>query len=131
MSSTILVVDDNPDNRDVIVRMLRISGFNVVSAVNGSDAIDTARQTVPDLILMDLAMPVMDGWTATRLIRGHPDLGQIPVIALTGHLTLDNLDRARQAGCADHLPKPIDYESLIKKVKHYLTVRHTDANAPL
>lgn len=119
---TILVVDDHFENRDVIMRMLRISGYDVVQAVNGSDALVVARSALPDLILMDLAMPVMDGWTATSLIKAEPQLSHIPVIALTGHLTTDNLERAREVGCKDHLPKPIDYELLIHRVQTHLAL---------
>jgi two-component system cell cycle response regulator DivK len=117
---TILVVDDNPDNRFLLLQMLQMNGYSVVTAVNGRDALDVAIEILPDLVLMDMSMPVMDGWTATQLMKQQPDLSQIPVIAVTGHITVDDLRRAVAVGCADHLEKPIDYEQMIRKVSGML-----------
>src|SRR5690349_3306213 len=117
---TILVVDDNPDNRFLLLQMLQMNGYNVVTAVHGRDALDVAIEILPDLVLMDMSMPVMDGWTATQLMKQQPDLSHIPVIAVTGHITVDDLRRANAVGCSDHLEKPIDYEQMIRKVSGHL-----------
>jgi len=117
---TILVVDDNADNRYLLLQMLQINGYTVVSAVNGCDALTVAEHHAPDLVLMDLSMPVMDGWTATALLKQKPQLTHIPVIAVTGHTTTDNLRRASEAGCSAHLAKPIDYDALLQTVAVHL-----------
>ena len=119
---TILVVDDNPDNRFLLLQMLQMNGYSVVTAVHGRDALDVAIEVLPDLVLMDMSMPVMDGWTATELMKQQPDLSHIPVIAVTGHITVDDLRRASAVGCADHLEKPIDYEQMIRKISAILGV---------
>lgn len=116
----ILVVDDNPDNRDVLSRILELSGYAVLSANNGVHALDVAEQSTPDLILMDLAMPEMDGWEATSALKTRPHLSHIPVIALTGHVTTDDIRRAINAGCQDYLAKPVDFDRLLHKVKLHL-----------
>jgi CheY-like chemotaxis protein len=120
ISHRILVVDDNPDNRDVLSRILELSGYAVISAMNGIHALDIAEQERPDLILMDLAMPEMDGWEATSNLKTRPHLAHIPVIALTGHVTSDDIRRAIHAGCQDYLAKPVDFDRLLYKVKTHL-----------
>jgi CheY-like chemotaxis protein len=115
----ILVVDDTEWNRDLIVQLLE-DEYIVVQAVDGADAVAKTAQERPDLILMDLGMPVMDGWEATRKIKANPDLKHIPVIAVTSHAMVGDEIQARQAGCDDYLPKPIDDEELIKKIKKFL-----------
>lgn len=116
----ILVVDDNVDNRNIIAQMLKLSGFRVVCASDGYQAIDLTEREAPDLILMDLSMPVLDGWSATARIKARPDLLHVPVIAVTGHVTRDEIERALIAGCADYLAKPIDYETMLLKVRTLL-----------
>ncbi len=118
---TILVVDDNYDNRNIIAQMLKISGYKVVCATDGLHALDMAASQQPDLILMDLAMPNLDGWSATARLKATPDLSHVPVIAVTGHVTHDEIARAIAAGCEDYLAKPIDYEMMITKVRSHLT----------
>jgi two-component system cell cycle response regulator DivK len=119
---TILVVDDTLDNRAIIGQMLRLSGYRVLLAASGEEAIKLAEQELPDLILMDLAMPGMDGWSATEQIRSRVDLAHLPVIAVTGHVMRDEIERAIRAGCQDYLAKPIDYETMLAKVRTFLTV---------
>ncbi|MBM7841482.1 response regulator [Herpetosiphon giganteus] len=116
----ILVVDDNGDNRFLLQQMLSLNGYSVISAVNGQDALDKVHNTTPDLVLMDMAMPVKDGWTATAELKAESRYSHIPVIAVTGHTTYNELSRATAAGCIDHLEKPIDYEVLVNKVAQYL-----------
>lgn len=118
----ILVVDDNADNRTIIAAMLKLNGYTVECANNGQLALDAAQRQRPDLILMDMAMPVLDGWSATQQLKAQPTTAGVPVIAVTGHVTGDDIDRARQAGCDDYITKPIDYEIMLGKV-HALLAR--------
>ncbi len=122
--ATILVVDDNADNRFVLSQMLRLNGFQTYTAINGRDALRQLQELTFDLVLMDLAMPEMDGWTATKHMKAHPHLLHIPVLAVTGHVTADDLQRAQDVGCLDYVEKPIDYERMISKVRHYLSHAH-------
>ncbi len=117
---TILVVDDNHDNRTIIAQMLKISGYRTIIATDGLHALDIAASERPDLILMDMAMPKLDGWSATARLKASPDLAHVPIIALTGHVTHHDIARAINVGCADVLAKPIDYEAMILKVRTYL-----------
>ncbi|PDW02771.1 response regulator [Candidatus Viridilinea mediisalina] len=112
----ILVVDDNFDNRNIIAQMLRLSGFLVVVAGDGIQAIELTERETPDLILMDLSMPRLDGWSATAQIKARPELAHVPVIAVTGHATRDDIERALNAGCRDYLIKPIDMDAMLSKV---------------
>lgn len=116
----ILVVDDNLDNRMIIAQMLKLSGYVVVTAGDGHQAIDLTEREGPDLILMDLAMPGLDGWSAAARIKARPHLAHVPVIAVTGHVTRSDIDRALQSGCADYLSKPIDFETMLLKVRTML-----------
>ena len=115
----ILVVDDAEFNRDLIVQLLS-DDYEILEAVDGADGVQKAEQEKPDLILMDLGMPVMDGWQATRIIKANGELKHIPVIAVTSHAMVGDEKQAREAGCDDYLPKPINEEELIQKVKSFL-----------
>ena len=115
----ILVVDDAEFNRDLIVQLLS-DDYDILLAVDGAEGVDKAEQERPDLILMDLGMPVMDGWEATRIIKANGELKHIPVIAVTSHAMVGDEIQAREAGCDAYVPKPIDEEELIRKVKHFL-----------
>lgn len=121
-SATVLVVDDTVDNRIIMQRMLKAQGYTVLSASDGEEALIQAERSRPDLVLMDLAMPRMDGWQATRQLRARPHLAHIPVIAITGHVTGEDLDRAFEAGCVDYLPKPFTYDALIRMVRFHLSL---------
>lgn len=115
----ILVVDDAEFNRDLIVQLLS-DEYDILEAVDGADGVQKAEQESPDLILMDLGMPIMDGWEATRLIKANGKLKHIPVIAVTSHAMVGDEVQAREAGCDDYVPKPINEEELIRKVKGFL-----------
>jgi two-component system cell cycle response regulator DivK len=115
----ILVVDDTEWNRDLIVQLLE-DEYTVLQAVDGAQGVSMAEQEKPDLILMDLGMPVMDGWEATRRIKANGDLKHIPVIAVTSHAMVGDEIQAREAGCDDYLPKPIDENELLRKIKKFL-----------
>ena len=115
----ILVVDDAEFNRDLIVQLL-VDDYQIVEAVDGQDGLNKAEAERPDLILMDLGMPVMDGWEATRRIKANPDLKHIPIIAVTSHAMVGDEIQAREAGCDDYIPKPVDENVLIQKVKKFI-----------
>ena len=119
----ILVVEDDNDNQEVITRMLQMGRHEVLLARNGEDALRVARQFHLDLILMDLSMPKMDGWTAAKTLKRHPELGQIPIIAVTSHALAGDARRAIEAGCDDYMAKPIDYFELINLVERYIAAR--------
>lgn len=118
----ILVVDDNEDNRMVLSRMLELEGHQVLTARNGELALEEARKGQPDLILMDLSMPGMDGWAATSRLKSESELRAIPVVVVTGHLTSDEIFRAREVGCEDVVSKPVDYYVLADKVAQHTGV---------
>ena len=115
----ILVVDDTEWNRDLIVQLLE-DEYEVLQAVDGEEGVRVTEQEKPDLILMDLGMPVMDGWEATRKIKANDALKHIPIIAVTSHAMVGDEIDARKAGCDDYLPKPVDDEVLLKKIKKFL-----------
>ena len=115
----ILIVDDTDFNRDLVVQLLE-DEYDMVIAENGEEALQKSEAERPDLILMDLGMPVMDGWEATRLLKANSDLRHIPVIAVTSHAMVGDEIEARKAGCDDYLSKPVDDEALLKKIKKFL-----------
>lgn len=114
--SKILLVEDNEDNRDMLSRRLERKGFTVTLAVDGQDGVDKARSEIPDIILMDMSLPVMDGWEATKVLKDDPDTAQIPVIALTAHAMSSDREKAIEAGCNDYDTKPVDLQRLLNKI---------------
>ena len=116
----ILVVDDTDWNRDLLVQLLE-EDYTVLQAVDGEQGVKMTQEEKPDLILMDLGMPVMDGWEATRCIKANDALKQIPIIAVTSHAMVGDEIDARKAGCDDYLPKPIDEDLLLQKIKKFLS----------
>lgn len=119
-SSMILLVEDNEMNRDMLSRRLRKAGYDVVVALNGQEGITQATQERPDLVLMDMSLPVMDGWEATRRLKASPDTQQIPVVALTAHAMASDREKALAAGCDDYDTKPVDWPRLLGKVEALL-----------
>ncbi len=115
----ILVVEDIEFNRELLVQLLE-DDYQVVTANDGAAGIEMAEETLPDLILMDLSLPVIDGWEATRRIKSNERLKHIPVIAVTAHAMQGDEEKARAAGCDDYLTKPIDEDLLIEKLKGFL-----------
>jgi len=115
----ILVVEDVDFNRDLIVQLLE-DRYLVIEAVNGKEGIEIAQREKPDLILMDLSLPIMDGWEATRRLKANADLRSIPVIALTAHAMKGDEEKALAAGCDDYLAKPIDEDELMEKIAGFL-----------
>jgi CheY-like chemotaxis protein len=112
----ILIVEDNEMNRDMLSRRLERRGFVVVMAEDGAQGVGLARSERPDLILMDMSLPVMDGWTATRAIKDDAELAAIPVIALTAHAMDGDREKAMAAGCDDYDTKPIELPRLLEKI---------------
>jgi len=118
--SKILLVEDNEMNRDMLSRRLVRKGFEVVIAVDGKAGVEMASSTNPDIILMDLSLPVMDGWEATRQIKANPATQGIPVIALTAHAMSGDEVKAREAGCDDYDTKPVNLNRLLEKIGSFL-----------
>jgi CheY-like chemotaxis protein len=121
--SKILLVEDNEMNRDMLTRRLERKGFEVVIAVDGQAGIDMAASSNPDIILMDLSLPVIDGWEATRQIKANPATQPIPVIALTAHAMAGDEQKALEAGCDNYDTKPIDLKRLLGKIDKLLGAR--------
>jgi CheY-like chemotaxis protein len=116
----ILVVEDNADNMTLITDVLHSLEHTVLSAKDGEEGVKVAQSEKPDLILMDLSLPRMDGWTATRTIKSDTALAEIPIIALTAHAMSGDRERALEAGCTDYVSKPINLRDLMSKLKQYL-----------
>ncbi|MFP5411542.1 MAG: response regulator [Gammaproteobacteria bacterium] len=114
--TTILLVEDNELNRDMLSRRLARQGYQVLQAVDGGDAIARARDSAPDLILMDLSLPVIDGWEATRRLKADEATRRIPVIALTAHAMAGDREQAMAAGCDDFDTKPVELPRLLEKI---------------
>jgi CheY-like chemotaxis protein len=117
----ILVVEDVEFNRDLMVQLLE-DNYEVVTAVDGQEGLERAQSGRPDLILMDLSLPGVDGWEATRRIKANPALRHIPVIAVSAHAMTGDEQRARDSGCDDYISKPIDEEILFAKLREFLGV---------
>ena len=118
----ILYVEDNPDNIYMLSRRLKKKGFEIIIAGDGQEGIDMAKEEKPDLILMDLSLPTMDGWTATKKIKGMNEIKEIPIIALSAHAMPEHRDRALEAGCSDYDTKPVDIKRLLGKIGQYIEV---------
>lgn len=116
----VLIIEDNEMNRDMLSRRLLRKGYDVVMAVDGEEGVAMASSEAPDIILMDMDLPKIDGWEATRRIKASDDLKNIPVIALTAHAMTGDLDRAIGAGCDDYDTKPIELPRLLEKIEKLL-----------
>ena len=116
----ILYVEDNPDNVYMLTRRLKKKGFELIIAGDGQEGIDKAIEENPDLILMDLSLPTMDGWTATAKIKKIEVVKDIPIIALSAHAMPEHRDRAIKAGCSDYDTKPVDIKRLLSKISEYI-----------
>lgn len=119
-TNRVLVVEDNPDNMTLIVDVLLELEYEVLQASNGIEGLSLAEQKIPDLILMDLSLPKMDGWTAARKIKEQQHLCHIPIIALTAHAMKGDRERAIEAGCDDYISKPINLQELAVKLDKYI-----------
>jgi two-component system cell cycle response regulator DivK len=121
----ILLVEDNEMNRDMLSRRLGRRGYHVVVAADGEQGIQLAKAEAPDLILMDMSLPVLDGWEATRQLKAAPETQCIPIIALTAHAMSGDRERALDAGCNDYDTKPIEFPRLLEKIQAFLAEETT------
>jgi two-component system response regulator len=118
--STVLLVEDNPLNRDMLTKRLKRKNFAVSWAENGEIAVEKAKAEKPDLILMDLSLPVMDGWQATQLIKTNEATKEIPIIVLTAHAMPEDREKAMAMGADEYDTKPIEFKGLLQKIKDLL-----------
>ena len=117
----LLLVEDNEMNRDMLTRRLERKGYEITIAVDGAEGVQKARSENPDLILMDLSLPNIDGWEATRMLKASPETKHIPVIALTSHAMAGDRDRSLEAGCDEYDTKPVDFYRLLSKIELLLS----------
>lgn len=122
----ILLVEDNEMNRDMLSRRLERKGYQVITAVDGQQSLDMARAEIPDLILMDMSLPVMDGWTATRQLKAGESTRHIPIISLTAHAMSGDREKALEAGADDYDTKPVEMPRLLEKIETLLARRTTN-----
>ncbi len=120
----ILLVEDNEMNRDMLARRLERKGYQVVSAVDGLAGVTMVQTESPDLILMDMSLPVLDGWEATRKLKASSSTSSIPIIALTAHAMAGDRDKAMDAGCDDYDTKPVDLARLLAKIESLIGKRN-------
>ncbi len=116
----ILLVEDNEMNRDMLSRRLLKKGYDLVMAMDGEQAIEMARSESPDLILMDISLPGLDGWEATRRLKARPETQAIPIIALTAHAMAGDREKCLEAGCNDYDTKPVEFPRLLGKIQEFL-----------
>jgi two-component system cell cycle response regulator DivK len=116
----VLVVEDYQDAREMYAAYLQFSGFDVAEASNGVEAVEKTTELLPDIVLMDLALPRMDGWEATRRLKGDPRTRQIPIVALTGHALAGHAEGAREAGCDSFVTKPCLPDALVAEIRRLL-----------
>lgn len=116
----ILLVEDNEMNRDMLSRRLQRRGYAVVTAEDGEKGLSLAHSESPDLILMDISLPVLDGWEATRRLKANPSTRHIPIIALTAHAMVTDREKAAEVGCDDYDTKPVDFSRLSEKIENLL-----------
>ena len=121
--ATVLIVEDFEDNRFLMKRLLEMGGFDVLEAANGEEAVLIAERERPDLVLMDLSLPLLDGLAATRQIRKCEGLDKVPIVAVSAHVTSDFHTEALAAGCNDYVTKPLDFDQLETIIKSLLTTQ--------
>jgi two-component system cell cycle response regulator DivK len=116
----VLLVEDNEMNRDMLSRRLERKGYEVLIAIDGAEGVSMGMESKPDIILMDMSLPIIDGWTATQQLKTNPDTTNIPIIALTAHAMGGDREKALAAGCDDYDTKPIDLPRLLSKMANLL-----------
>src|SRR5580765_2539060 len=119
----LVLVEDNEDNRDMLSRRLQKKGFTVSIAVNGEEALEIVRRELPDLVLMDISLPVMDGFEATKRLKSAEETKNIPIIALTAHAMSGDREKAIEAGCDDYDTKPVELPRLLSKIQGLLGIK--------
>ena len=123
VKSTILYVEDNPDNRMLVKRILMAEDYKLLEATNAAQAINLLETTTPDLILMDINMPDMDGYTLTTRIKSMPGLGRVPILALTANVMRGDKEKTLEAGCDGYIQKPLDVDQLVREIEKFLARR--------
>ncbi len=123
MGAKILYIEDNPDNRLLVRRILMVEDYEVVEAEDGPTGIEVALREHPDLILMDMNLPEMDGYELTRRMRELPELDDVPIIAMTANVMHGDREKSLEAGCDGYIPKPIDVDALPRQIEHFLQSR--------
>ncbi|MCK5228677.1 MAG: response regulator [Desulfobulbaceae bacterium] len=119
-SKKILIVEDNQDNRELLIKILKVKGFRIIEAVDGEDALQKVSVERPDLILMDISIPKIDGYEVTRRLKNQPDFQDIPIIALTAHAMKGDREKASKAGCDGYITKPINIRELPNQIIGFL-----------
>ena len=120
LNRTVLIVEDNEDNRIIYSTFLEHAGYRVIEAVTGPDGVSMAREQMPDIILMDISVPGMDGWEATRILKADPGTRDIKIVALTAHALADDREKSFQVGCDGYLAKPIEPKGVLAEVQRLL-----------
>ncbi len=120
MGKLILIVEDNPDNQTIYRTILEHYGYQVSTASNGEDGVRMAREGSPDLILMDISIPIIDGWEATQVLKHDPETSRIPIIALTAHALASDREKAMEVGCDGYLAKPCEPRAVVAEVQRFL-----------
>ena len=121
--SKLLLVEDNEMNRDMLSRRLQRRGYEVIPAVDGEEGVKMAKSEAPDLILMDMSLPLLDGWEATLQLKAAPETQSIPILALTAHAMSGDREKAIEAGCDDYDTKPVEFSRLVAKIEALLQKR--------
>ena len=116
----ILLVEDDAMLQDILEERLELRNFGVILATNGQEGVEKAQTEKPDIILMDMRLPILDGWEATRQLKSAPETEHIPIIALTAHALIGDREDSLAAGCDEYEPKPVDFASLLEKIEHLL-----------
>ncbi len=124
--ATVLYVEDNPDNRMLIRRVLQAEGYDVLEAENYAAALDKIRDRIPDLVLMDINLPEVDGYALTHHIKSIPGMSEIPIIALTANVMKGDRERTLQAGCDGYIQKPVDVDNFPLEISYYLETRKSN-----
>jgi len=129
--TTVLYVEDNPENRMLIRRILQAEGYHVLEAENSAAALHKLGETVPDLVLMDINLPEMDGYTLTNRIKSLPGMAEVPIIALTANVMKGDRERTLQAGCDGYIQKPVDVDNFPLEIGYYLETRRSVPTNPM
>ena len=119
-NAAVLLVEDNDINRDMLTRRLTRAGLTVIGTADGQSALDMMRSDLPAVVLMDMTLPVLDGWEACAQAKSDPKIGHIPIIALTAHAMPEDRERAMSVGCSEYETKPIDFPALLAKIYQFL-----------
>jgi CheY-like chemotaxis protein len=128
-AKTVLLVEDNEDNRIIYSSFLRYAGYQVAEAITGPEGIERARELSPDLILMDISIPLIDGWEATRILKADPATSSIPIVAVTAHALAADRAKAAEVGCDDYLAKPATPQAVLGVVRRFLDGTATPATS--